>query len=227
MNGFEIMTAIDAAHAAVLEHKEEIASLDQAIGDGDHVFNLLRGLEAVRERRTEITAQNVPDALKTVAKRMLETVGGSAGPLLASLVLGMSKSAGDGSDDGALDLRDFAWMFTSGVDAMRARGKAGLGEKTMLDVLIPVAETLTQQAEQLENDTDPSREHGLARALEAVKARAESSMKGTKDMIATKGRASFLGERARGVIDPGARSSQVMIEAICDMVMQHMRAGAL
>jgi phosphoenolpyruvate---glycerone phosphotransferase subunit DhaL len=223
MNGSEIMTAIDAAHAAVLEHKEEIASLDQAIGDGDHVFNLLRGLEAVRERRAEIAVQNVPDALKTVAKRILETVGGSAGPLLASLVLGMSKSAGD-SD---LDLRDFARMFTSGVDAMRARGKAGLGEKTMLDVLIPVAETLTRQAEQLENDTDLNREHALAQTLETVKNTAENAMRGTKDMIATKGRASFLGERARGVIDPGARSSQVMIAAICDMVMQHLRAGAL
>jgi phosphoenolpyruvate---glycerone phosphotransferase subunit DhaL len=219
MNGSKIMTAVDAAHAAVLEHKEEIASLDQAIGDGDHVFNLLRGLEAVRASRAEIAVQNVPDALKTVAKRMLETVGGSAGPLLASLVLGMSKSAGDGSPD----LRDFARMFTGGVDAMRARGKAGLGEKTMLDVLIPVAETLTQQAEQLETNTSAS----LAQTLEAVKVCAESAMKGTKDMIATKGRASFLGERARGVIDPGARSSQVMIAAICDMVMQDLRAGAL
>jgi phosphoenolpyruvate---glycerone phosphotransferase subunit DhaL len=219
MNGSTIMTAVDAAHAAVLEHKEEIASLDQAIGDGDHVFNLLRGLEAVRERRAEIAVQNAPDALKTVAKRILETVGGSAGPLLASLALGMSKSA----SDGALDLRDFARMFTSGVDAMRARGKAGLGEKTMLDVLIPVAEILTQQAELLEADTASSLNH----TLEEVKRTAESAMRGTKDMIATKGRASFLGERARGVIDPGARSSQVMIAAICDMVMQELRTGAL
>ena len=99
-------------------------------------------------------------------------------------------------------------MFKAGVATMAARGKASTGEKTMLDVLIPVSETF----EELTN-THASSDH----LLTAIKNRAEDGMLATRDMIATKGRASFLGERAVGHIDPGARSSQLIISAICDL----------
>lgn len=199
-----LIQALTAAHAAVLEHKDEIAGLDQAIGDGDHVFNLLRGLDAVLAEAPQLGELELAPALKLVAKRLLESVGGSAGPLLASLVLGMAKAA-----RAPVTPEVFAEMFGGGVEALQQRGKAGLGEKTMLDVLIPTAECLRSLAHS---------DLPLGRRLALVRGAAEGGMQATRDLVATKGRAAFLGERARGVIDPGARSCQVMISAICDVL---------
>ena len=201
MNTQLLIHALQAAHAAVLEHKEEIADLDQAIGDGDHVHNVLRGLEAVLARQDELAGQELTAALKGVARTLLETVGGSAGPLLASLVLGMAREVREPVTPAV-----FARMFASGVEALQLRGKAGLGEKTMLDVLIPTAEVLTAL----------SHSQDSAARLEAVRRAAHTGMESTRDLVATKGRAAGLGQRAVGVVDPGARSSQVIITAICD-----------
>ena len=200
-----LVRALKAAHTAVLAHKDEIAALDQAIGDGDHVFNLLRGLEAVLAEEHLLLSQDLAPALKTVAKRLLESVGGSAGPLLASLVLGMSKAVQEPVTSAV-----FAEMFGSGVLALKLRGKADLGEKTMLDVLIPTAKCL----EALVHSGLP-----LETRLEQVRQVAWEGVQSTRDLVATKGRAAFLGERARGVVDPGARSSQVMIVAVCDLLV--------
>jgi len=204
MNSATLVRALSAAHAAVLEHKDEIAALDQAIGDGDHVFNLLRGLEAVMLEKEALLGQDLAPALKSVAKKLLESVGGSAGPLLASLVLGMAKAVRE-----PITPLVFAGMVENGVQAMSLRGKASVGEKTMLDVLIPVAECLNELAQ----EGAP-----LEVSLERVRHTAQEGMRSTEEMIATKGRAAFLGERSRGVIDPGARSSQIMIEAICGVL---------
>ena len=204
LNSHLLVRALSAAHLAILEHKDEIAALDSAIGDGDHVFNLLRGLEATLLERDALTQQDLTTSLKSVAKKLLESVGGSAGPLLASLFLGMAKAVRE-----PVTPLIFAEMVQGGVEAMRLRGKASVGEKTMLDVLIPTAECL----EKLAQEGAP-----LEVALEKVRQTAEAGMRSTRDMVATKGRAAFLGERSRGVIDPGARSSQVMIAAICDVL---------
>ena len=204
MNSKTLIQALCSAHLAVLEHKDEIAALDQAIGDGDHVFNLLRGLEATLLERETLEGQDLTTALKSVAKKLLESIGGSAGPLLASLVLGMAKGVQE-----PMTPHIFAGMVSGGVEAMRLRGKAELGEKTMLDVLIPTAACLQDLAHQGAS---------LEETLERVRQTAEAGMVSTRDMMATKGRAAFLGERSRGVIDPGARSSQVMISALCDLL---------
>ena len=204
LNSHLLVRALSAAHLAVLEHKDEIAALDGAIGDGDHVFNLLRGLEATLLECDALTQQDLATSLKSVAKKLLESVGGSAGPLLASLFLGMAKAVRE-----PVTPLIFAEMVQGGVEAMRLRGKASVGEKTMLDVLIPTAECLSQLAQ----EGAP-----LEVSLERVRQTADAGMRSTRDMVATKGRAAFLGERSRGVIDPGARSSQVMIAAICDVL---------
>jgi len=149
-----------------------------------------------------------PDALNAMGIKLLSTIGGASGPLLASFLMAMAKSlkAQPGSDTDGGAVR-FADAFSTGVDAIRMRGKADLGEKTMLDVLIPVARLLSRLA----NEGAP-RELIGARLIEE----AQRGMLATKDMIATKGRAYFLGERAIGHIDPGARTSQVAIQAICE-----------
>ncbi|CAB3754777.1 dihydroxyacetone kinase subunit DhaL [Paraburkholderia solisilvae] len=209
MNGKTVMTCIEAAHATLKEHTDEITVLDQQIGDGDHIFNLLRGVDALLAMRAEIEAAAFAPALDLAASKLLSTVGGSSGPLLYSLLHGMAKASADSVD--APSLVDAARVFAAGVDAVAQRGKAGIGSKTMMDVLIPVA---SRFAELADNNASPEA------VLDALPQVAEASMLATRDMLATKGRASFLGERSRGHIDPGARSSQLMIGAICARLAQ-------
>lgn len=213
MNGETVMACIDAAYAALKEHTDEIASLDQQIGDGDHIFNLLRGMEALLAVRAEIAAQPLGPALEIAASKVLSTVGGSSGPLFFSLLNGMAKA----SANNAMDVAGFARIFAAGVEAVGQRGKTGVGSKTMMDVLIPVA----QRFEQLAAESAAART-----VLDTLPRVAEENMLATRDMLATKGRASFLGERSRGHIDPGARSSQIMIASVCARLAQHNGQGA-
>ncbi|MHB9834079.1 dihydroxyacetone kinase subunit DhaL [Paraburkholderia terrae] len=209
MNGTTVMACIEAAHATLKEHTEEIAALDQQIGDGDHIFNLLRGADALLGLRADIEAEAFAPALDLAASKLLSTVGGSSGPLFYSLLHGMAKASAESGD--IASVQDAARIFAAGVDAVAQRGKAGIGSKTMMDVLIPVASRLAELAD---NDAPPEV------VLDTLPEVAEQSMLATRDMLATKGRASFLGERSRGHIDPGARSSQLMIDAVCARLAQ-------
>jgi dihydroxyacetone kinase-like protein len=209
MNGKTVMACIEAAHAMLKENTDEIVALDQQIGDGDHIFNLLRGVDALLAMRAEIEGQEFAPALDLAASKLLSTVGGSSGPLFYSLLHGMAKASAESA--GMESVRDAARIFAAGVDAVAQRGKAGIGSKTMMDVLIPVA---SRFAELADDDAPPEV------VLDALPEVAEASMLATRDMLATKGRASFLGERSRGHIDPGARSSQLMIGAICARLAQ-------
>ncbi|WP_321793691.1 dihydroxyacetone kinase subunit DhaL [Caballeronia sp. J97] len=206
MNGKTVMACIDAAHASLREHADEIASLDQAIGDGDHIINLLRGMDALVAMRAQLEAEAFAPALKLAAAKVLSTVGGSSGPLFFSMLTGIAKTS---TDDAGV--AEFARAFAAGVDAVGQRGKTGTGSKTMMDVLMPVAEHFTAMA-----DARASK-HDVLTALPRI---AEENMLATRDMLATKGRASFLGERSRGHVDPGARSSQLMIGAVCARIAQ-------
>jgi dihydroxyacetone kinase-like protein len=208
MNGKTVMACIDAAYASLKEHTDEIALLDQQIGDGDHIFNLLRGMEALLAVRTEIESEAFGPALDLAASKVLSTVGGSSGPLFYSLLSGMSKATAGN----AMDVGGFARFFSAGVDAVSQRGKTGVGSKTMMDVLIPVARRFDELA---------AVGASARTILDALPPVAEEKMLATRDMLATKGRASFLGERSRGHIDPGARSSQIMIAAVCARLAQN------
>ena len=210
MDGQTVAACIDAAHAALKEHAAEIETLDQQIGDGDHIFNLLRGMDALVALREQIEARDFGPALELAAMKVLSTVGGSSGPLFFSLLQGMAKASAALPDvvstGGNVSVDAAARIFAGGVDAVAQRGKTGVGSKTMMDVLIPVSTRLTELAAE-GADT--------AAVLGTLPQVAEQNMLATRDMLATKGRASFLGERSRGHIDPGARSSQVMIAAVC------------
>ena len=201
MNGELIVDCCDAVYAALMEHTDEIAELDQQIGDGDHIYNLMRGLEALRAMRAQLAAAELGQALQLAASKLLATVGGSSGPLWASLLMGMSRSA-----PRECTAADVATMYAAGVEAMQQRGKTGKGSKTMMDVLIPVAERFREMVDAQSTTQE------ILRELPKV---AERGMRSTREMVALKGRASFLGERSRGHIDPGARSSQVIIAALC------------
>jgi dihydroxyacetone kinase-like protein len=146
-------------------------------------------------------------ALNQIAMKILSGIGGSSGALFGTLFMTMSKVSN--IDDG-VDYKKAINMFADGVEAVKQRGKADVGEKTMMDVLIPVANCLKQGIEKNKDLKDLMRE-----AIEE----AEKGMLSTKDLLATKGRASFLGERSKGHIDPGARSSQLMIRSVCMSIL--------
>ncbi|MGI2324585.1 MULTISPECIES: dihydroxyacetone kinase subunit DhaL [unclassified Methylococcus] len=202
-----ISTLIQSAASAIQSHAEEVSALDQAIGDGDHVVNLQRGLEALSQQAESLAALDWPAALQKIGMTLMASVGGASGSLYGTLFIAMGKAM----KDREMNLANLAEAFGRGVEAMKARGKADRGEKTMLDVLIPVADVLKSAAE-----------HAIApgQLAEEVSRAAEAGMESTRDMLATKGRASFLGERAIGHVDAGARSSQLMISAIAEVVAE-------
>lgn len=201
-----IPSFLDAIIADIEANAEEVAALDQAIGDGDHVANLQRGLQALKKIEAELVELDWPNTLMKIGMTLMSTMGGASGSLYGSMFVAMSKKA----KDTEMDTAGFAKIFTAGVESVKARGKADIGEKTMLDTLIPTSQTL--EAKSGEN---------LNVVVEAVKEAAKEGMLSTKDMLATKGRASFLGERARGHIDAGARTSQLMISAIADVIVNN------
>lgn len=204
-----ILRAAEAVQQAILTHEPEIESLDREIGDGDHFVNMKRGCATIVGMRDEL-ASLAPDAvLQKIGMKLLSTIGGASGPLIASFFMAMAKSVKDKHPQTPAET---AAMFAAGVDAIRMRGKAEAGEKTMLDVLIPVSQTFTRLAQE-----NAARET----LLQSLKHTAEQGMLATRDMIATKGRAAFLGERAIGHIDPGAKSSQVIISTVCNLALAH------
>ena len=205
MDAKNIFYALYQVKLSIDQHKDEIEKLDQEIGDGDHIFNIQRGIKESLDLREELIDQKPNEVLKKIGMKIMTTVGGSSGALFATLLMGMSKKY----NNKLSDQQNITEMFYEGVEAMKKRGKADIGEKTMLDVLIPVSNELNN----LSNQED------IKNIAKKIKNIAEKGMLSTKDLIATKGRASFLGERAKGHIDPGARSSQLAIEAICNTIL--------
>ena len=199
-NAKEIQVVID-------NNAPEIEKLDQEIGDGDHIFNVQRGIKLVIESEPIIKHLSMSKALNQIAMKILSGIGGSSGALFGTLFMTMAKASN--IDDG-VDYKKAVNMFTDGVEAVKQRGKADVGEKTMMDVLIPVANCLK---EGVEKDID------LKDLMRKTIETAEKGMLSTKNLLATKGRASFLGERSKGHIDPGARSSQLMIKTVCMSIL--------
>jgi dihydroxyacetone kinase-like protein len=196
---------IQAMDRVIEANAEEVTALDQAIGDGDHVTNLQRGIKALTAQADELARLDWVMAWQKIGMTMMTTVGGASGSLYGTLFIAMSKAA----RDRPLDLQSFANIFSSGVEAVKQRGKADVGEKTMLDVLIPVAASLLQ---------DTAESAPISEVMKNVSRAAVAGMESTRDMLATKGRASFLGERSRGHIDAGAKTSQLMICAMVDVL---------
>ncbi|MEQ1486362.1 dihydroxyacetone kinase subunit DhaL [Methyloglobulus sp.] len=198
---------IQVVAKAIENNAIELTELDQAIGDGDHVTNLQRGIQALMAQSNELSQLDWQAALQKMGMTVMSSIGGASGSLYGTLFLAMSKNL----NNQPLTLTTFADVFLKGVEAVKQRGKADKGEKTMLDVLIPVAEQLHQNA----NAPD---------VFEQVKQTAITGAESTRAMVATKGRASFLGERSQGHIDAGAKSSQVMICAIVDTLSEKSTA---
>ena len=193
----QLSALIDATNTAVQGAKDELTKLDQAIGDGDHGLNMARGFAAIEEDRDKIVSKPLGAALQAAGMTLVMKVGGASGPLYGSLLMAMGKAAPEGAPDRA----SLADMLGTGVEAVKKRGKSDRGAKTMLDVLIPVHEALADGAD-----------------IAKIRQVADDAAEATIPMVATKGRASYLGERSAGHLDPGAASSRLLIQTVCDVI---------
>ncbi len=189
-----LRAAIVAMATTVSAHAEELTALDSAIGDGDHGANMKRGFDAVAADIDTIGAKPLAEALKAVGTKLVMTVGGASGPLYGTLFLTLGKEL-------AANPEAYVAAYRKAIDAVAARGKSEINQKTLLDVLYPVADAL---------------EAGRSKADVVEVARA--AVAGTKDRKAIRGRASFLGDRSIGHVDPGARSSLLLIEAVAGVL---------
>ncbi len=190
---------LDAAVAAIAQNAELLSDLDRAIGDGDHGVNMQRGFSAIAGQRGEIAGMALPRALDAMGKLLILNVGGASGPLYGSLLLAMAKAAA--RDDASVQA-----LIDEGVAAVKKRGKAEPGEKTMLDVLVPVQLAWRAAREQALD---------LTAALDRVRTAAKAGLEATRPLQASKGRAAFLRERSIGHLDPGACSSFLLVDAVC------------
>lgn len=190
---------ITAVHETISANADELTALDQAIGDGDHGLNMARGFDAVSAASDEIAALGFGPAMQKVGMTLVMTVGGASGPLYGSLAIAIGKA----SATLPADANALAAALESGVDAVKARGKSDFGAKTMLDVLGPIQQSVAEQS-----------------SIAAVRAAADAGLESTRDMLATKGRAAFLGQRSIGHLDPGAKSAALIAHAICDVLEQ-------
>jgi len=181
------------AAAAMDNGAAELTRLDRAIGDADHGTNMKRGFDALRAIAAELADMPWPDELERAGRTLVLSIGGAAGPLYGSLLLGMGEAARDGAS--------VAEQVATGVARVGARGRTEAGAKTLLDVLIPVSRALAER--------HPPRQ---------IRTVADAACESTRAMVATRGRAAFLGERSRGHIDPGAASSRLLVQAICDVL---------
>jgi dihydroxyacetone kinase-like protein len=182
----------------VIASADELTDLDRAIGDGDHGANMRRGFEAVLAAVDELSAKNLGESLKGVGTTLVMKVGGASGPLYGTLFMSLGKTLED-----EVTCERVADAFAAAIEAVKARGKSDVGQKTMLDVLFPVLAVLREGGTEL-----PVR----------LKAAAKAAAEQTIPMRAIRGRASFLGERSVGHMDPGARSSALIVDAVADVM---------
>jgi len=184
------------------EQQQYLSDLDRETGDGDHGFNMARGFDAVVQRLKDAPETGISDLLKIVAMALISNVGGASGPLYGGMFLKASTAAKGLTK---MNLSDFVPLFREGVFGIQSRGNAVLGDKTMIDVLLPVAESL---------EKDCTAGLSGADALANAEKTAAACMEKTRNLVARKGRASYLCEHSLGHIDPGAASSYLMIRAI-------------
>lgn len=196
MTALDLSRLITAAADAIAAHAEELTALDQAIGDGDHGLNMKRGFDAVRAEADVFAAKPLPDALKAIGTKLVMTVGGASGPLFGTLFMALGKEISAEPDRANLTA-----AFRKAIEAVAARGKSQVGQKTMLDVLRPVHDALAGE-----------------RTAAEIADVADAAADATVPMKALRGRASFLGDRSIGHMDAGARSTALLVRTLAQII---------
>ena len=200
------MAAIVEGMAKKIEaEKEYLTELDNEIGDGDHGINLARGFEAVEKKLPSLAGGDIGALLKGVGMQLVSTVGGASGPLYGTAFMKAGMACKGLTE---IDGPAFVKAMEAAVDGIKMRGKATEGEKTMLDALCPALKVLQD---------DVTAGKSLKEALQDAAQAAEKGVEYTKTIIATKGRASYLGERSLGHQEPGATSSLYLLQVLAEM----------
>lgn len=182
---------VRALAGSVIEHADELTSLDQAIGDGDHGLNMKRGFEAVLATLPGLADKSLPEMLKAIGMTLVMKVGGASGPLVGTFFMELGKALPEQPSRA-----DLVAATEKAIEAVKARGRSEAGQKTLLDVLVPVHALLAGGGD-----------------AKAIAAEAMQAADRTTPMLAIRGRASFLGERSIGHMDPGSRSASLLIGA--------------
>jgi len=204
MTNDDVMRWLERTADVLHENRTYLTDLDSAIGDADHGINMDRGFSAVRNKFPAMATMDIATRLRTVGSTLVSTVGGAAGPLYGTAYL---RAAGVVAGKQELTPADVVSMLDAFLGGIVARGKAHPGEKTIVDALTPALAT----AKQALNEGAP-----LAQVTNRAAAAAEEGMKATIPMLATKGRASYLGERSIGHQDPGATSSWLILRSLAE-----------
>lgn len=206
INGKKVIEILTQIAAKIDENKGYLSELDATIGDGDHGINMSKGFKAVTEKLKEDDGVDIAGILKKTGMALVSTVGGASGPLYGTAFMKSSMSINGKTE---IDIKDFSNMLKDALDGIKMRGKAKAGEKTMIDALEPALEAINKGIEQgLESKE----------ILKLAKEAAYNGVEYTKTIIATKGRASYLGERSIGHQDAGATSSAIILETIYEAI---------
>ena len=196
----ELITLIDKIADRIYENKDYLSELDREIGDSDHGVNLSRGFQKIKDESEMLKTLNYSDCFNKIAMILISNVGGASGAIYGT---GLMKVAQNLKGIDTLDRNNITKAAEAMVEGIKMRGKAQCGEKTMLDTIVPVVEVLKT-----------NREDSLDTLLKKIQITAKEGMESTVNMLATKGRASYLGARSIGHIDPGAMSSYLILDAI-------------
>ncbi|MGB4376165.1 MAG: dihydroxyacetone kinase subunit DhaL [bacterium] len=202
VNRDQVVAMIEEMAAAMAQNKEYLTELDSAIGDADHGINMDRGFRKVLEKLPPVADKDIGTIFKNVAMSLISAVGGAAGPLYGTFFMQFGKIAA-GKEE--LTANDIGAMLAAGLEGIKQRGKAVVGEKTMVDALEPAVEAYSAAA-------DAGKD--LVECLRAAVAAAEDGKKATIPLVAKKGRAHYLGERSVGHQDPGATSAELLLRAM-------------
>lgn len=206
MNTEKLIEALQKIALKIESEKDFLTELDNVIGDGDHGINMARGFREVENKLGDLAGKEPSEVLKSVGMTLVSTVGGASGPLYGTgfMKLGMSLK---GKEE--IGMADFLEAFQVAIEGIQMRGKSTQGEKTMLDAMIPAKDAMKEKWE-----SDQDLKSAFAAGIQAAKEGVEY----TKTIAATKGRASYVGERSIGHQDPGATSFTMMLEVIGGMV---------
>lgn len=210
MSGFKSTEGgqiVRALIKVIQANRDALSEIDGLIGDGDHGINMSKGFTMCAERLGDVQDIPLAKALKTLGRVLLMEIGGSMGPLYGTFFIEMSKKC-DGLD--VIEARNFSEMLSAATIAISNLGNATVGDKTMMDTLIPARESF---------DAALAQGQSFAEALTALKIHAEAGKESTRDMIARIGRSSRLGERSRGVLDAGATSCNLILQTMADSIL--------
>lgn len=195
----DLISILEGMNGIIQENKDFLTQLDMPIGDSDHGINMARGFQAVADKLPSLAEKDAGTILKTVGMTLVSTVGGASGPLYGTAFMKAAVAANGKTE---LTMEDFLAMLDAAVEGVKFRGKSTTGEQTMLDAMVPALEAMKVAS------------GSAGEILAAGLAAAQAGVENTKGMIATKGRASYLGERSLGHQDPGATSFALLLSVI-------------